>query len=796
MEETLQIISKKRRRSSSSSSSHPLMGIFTRSKSKIYLHCNRSGRARSDSSRINKQNPVGLQSKEKKPRQKDSSDIGEWSCVVIKDLRARRVFSLADNDCRLCDGEEERKESEKRSGEFSSFDSIDKEDTGGKCSDGRKVEENRDIMEPVVEYSSATSCETEGDVRNDVLIDEQCLQATPPDSEMLLHMGTMECVSANLSTENLGKSEALQDQKIANSPAPKSVPNPWSRVRVFKAPGSLSYRKLLPYLMDMIHEYDNSCSPKKGKFPNITSQQEVSVDKQVLADGSGTDSSMLFGSQKDNSKRVDSTTLFNDQCRSKDNANVKIGMRVACKDKDFESSTPECYSVVDSSQVNGYSNNTKPLDYGESKGGVSHLPCIVEDANEESIQMMTPPDADISGKAVVYQNIDDRIKLVSPNADQVLRKPLNASDKRTDSSSKMKWGLNPCSQLKLFKTRSSFNYRRMLPYLMDIAKDNSGDSRNGNCPKLEKSSQENLVPPASVFDHSDSPVEKLHDTSCHMEYDTDPCSLQMSSLPDNNHPSNSNQLNLIPSDDNTDIPESVGLLEKQESQVIVDTSDNKDGHSDSDPGTVNLVNGSSVAMATCSSLVNPPSVSGKFLDSVSQELPAKNDKCRTSVGLFTNAAEPVEGGNFSENSSKLEASDPWRNSANGSAKSILKRHPRGCRGLCTCLDCASFRLHAERAFEFSKNQMQDAEEVALDLIKELSHVRNMLENAASDSNDHLVICNNGVKEACRKLSEAEELAKSRLIQMNYDLNIHCRISVGERPRVRFANNVEKRIFHG
>ena len=34
-----------------------------------------------------------------------------------------------------------------------------------------------------------------------------------------------------------------------------------------------------------------------------------------------------------------------------------------------------------------------------------------------------------------------------------------------------------------------------------------------------------------------------------------------------------------------------------------------------------------------------------------------------------------------------------------------------------------------------------------------------------------------VKEACGKASEAEELAKDRLGQMNYELDIHCRITV-------------------
>ena len=71
-------------------------------------------------------------------------------------------------------------------------------------------------------------------------------------------------------------------------------------------------------------------------------------------------------------------------------------------------------------------------------------------------------------------------------------------------------------------------------------------------------------------------------------------------------------------------------------------------------------------------------------------------------------------------------------------KGILKRNPRGCRGVCTCLNCVSFRLHAERAFEFSKNQLLDAEEVAHDLMKELFHLRNMLESSADSANNNPV----------------------------------------------------------
>ncbi|KAJ8530777.1 hypothetical protein K7X08_023658 [Anisodus acutangulus] len=110
-------------------------------------------------------------------------------------------------------------------------------------------------------------------------------------------------------------------------------------------------------------------------------------------------------------------------------------------------------------------------------------------------------------------------------------------------------------------------------------------------------------------------------------------------------------------------------------------------------------------------------------------------------------------------------------------KGILKRNPRGCRGLCNCLNCASYRLHAERAFEFSRNQMQDTEEVSLGLMKELADMRIFLEKHLSTGNDlaPISLTQLEVEEACRKALEAEQRAKGRLSQMNNELNYHCRV---------------------
>lgn len=75
----------------------------------------------------------------------------------------------------------------------------------------------------------------------------------------------------------------------------------------------------------------------------------------------------------------------------------------------------------------------------------------------------------------------------------------------------------------------------------------------------------------------------------------------------------------------------------------------------------------------------------------------------------------------------------------GNAKSILKKNPRGCRGVCSCLHCASFRLNAEKAFEFSRNQLLDAEELAMNLMKELTSLRCILENSVNGANAILTV---------------------------------------------------------
>lgn len=63
-------------------------------------------------------------------------------------------------------------------------------------------------------------------------------------------------------------------------------------------------------------------------------------------------------------------------------------------------------------------------------------------------------------------------------------------------------------------------------------------------------------------------------------------------------------------------------------------------------------------------------------------------------------------------------------------KGILKRNTRGCKGLCMCLDCCTFRLRADRAFEFSRKQMKEADDIIGNLLKEVASLRSLLEKPA------------------------------------------------------------------
>ncbi|VAH72729.1 unnamed protein product [Triticum turgidum subsp. durum] len=124
-------------------------------------------------------------------------------------------------------------------------------------------------------------------------------------------------------------------------------------------------------------------------------------------------------------------------------------------------------------------------------------------------------------------------------------------------------------------------------------------------------------------------------------------------------------------------------------------------------------------------------------------------------------------------------------------KGILKRHTMGCRGICMCLDCSVFRLRADRAFEFSRKQMQEADDIIVNLLEEVASLRSLAEKSSGQQEQ---------MEACQRALRVEEVAKERWQQMLAELNSHCKIPVSglplpcaTGPRVKFAQYVEGKM---
>ncbi|GLT97706.1 hypothetical protein SLE2022_152580 [Rubroshorea leprosula] len=419
----------------------------------------------------------------------------------------------------------------------------------------------------------------------------------------------------------------------------------------------------------------------------------------------------------------------------------------------------------------------------------------IEDPNVENTQKVAS-NADIFSKPEVDQRkgnrLDDIFQGVNHHfgrsADGYLCKTNGyLSEKALETRPMSKSIADPLLSLKLSKIPSSLNYRRLLPYLIDVAKDKCRASESGHLLEVKKDTKDKPLSPLLTSYCNQTSAENSTDRSsrAHLSGDNRPVMITtaISGSSSDDKPRLSSPKHLV------DSPVILDLPQEQESLTEHGTTSDTDQRSEISPNIVKPTDGVTLAtMPFCS-----PFCSG----SISREdakLPTQQLHVNTEIGCMksmlkcTNDASPTEMDSF------LGASIPPGIPAAGLMEGILKRNSHGCRGICTCLNCSSFRLHAERAFEFSRNQMQNAEEVALDLMKELSQLRNMLDNSTMGADNHAVICINQVKEACRKASEAEKLAKQRLGEMNDDLNIHCRITCGKRPRVKFANYVEEQAI--
>ncbi|XP_055813942.1 uncharacterized protein LOC129883320 isoform X2 [Solanum dulcamara] len=866
----------RKRKQGGSRSSSIMEGQFTRSKSQIYLHCNRSGRVRVDSTRFKRSHHQlrQLDPPVKKPKRifvqnpEVSSDLCEMSRTPIKDLRARRVFSptasiVIENDENL------------KKGEF-------KEKNGGG-------------FELNVEKGDETGNENVG--------------------------------VGNIGTESNGNRGSSGRNSIELSSGNVSIPKSNSAVssslrrKVFIAPSSYSYRRLLPYVMDASREYseiETRDTSSKFNYPTLSylkphlrstaSNGSASVDKHV---GASSDVSEPLGSVE----------------------GQKIEVNVSCNPQDLND-VPDVLSQT----------RVEPRVFANAEG-------LDPEVLEECVQT-TPPDADIFLKA----NMSDLGVSIDHNAQQMekkcaghpsdtrngctVRKPTLTPGKN-GSVLRNKLALNPCSRLtKVFKAAGSVSYRRLLPFLMDVAKNDPGGASSENgLPKFRRDLECNrplitvtkevprnkeyspkkdeikeqetklLEPnctlangmsdhlntcitmevsssaaelfnkmPSSVFPDDDANPQTLLNVDITRKSETEGTDASNSEKSEseclnnfitganfsgvlssyNVSPKTSagqyNIPNLLPisledllSEYGVEDPKVEPVSPEgdcmtlevdctEENKNCGDLTDTVGIHANaseslkkklflkiSEPDTINnesscdalLVdrNGDSggldtVALIKASSSTEPSDLSGYGNDGPTKTLCSESIQeisqsepigCRRDcIGVDDNLNKNgcLEPAICLQKSTQTELSYDLVSHPDVLNKGILKRNPRGCRGLCNCLNCASFRLHAERAFEFSRNQMQDTEEVSLRLMKELADMRVFLEKRLSTEYNlaPIPLTQLEVDEACTKALEAEQRAKERLSQMNNELTYHCRVPSLYRPRVTFATcNEEKAV---
>ncbi|XP_022761030.1 uncharacterized protein LOC111307275 [Durio zibethinus] len=843
----------KKRKGPSIPTTRSLMGNFTRSKSQTHLHRNQSSQSRPDS--IRGSNHQDLQPFVKKPKNsspaEDSSVSYCLSSVSIKDLRLRRVFSPSSTDGVIPNC-------------LDDTENLRKSEVAGNCLVGN------------------------GGFKKLDMLNEDFVQSTPPDAEIF---GTKQVVERNGTdfpdqflekkpNEKFQKHDActekgFHEERNGLNYSIKSVLKPCSRVKLFKTPGSFSYRRLLPYLMDIKNDY--SRSPVMGHYQKTEKGLEekellASIGQETLADKSMKTGCKLEGHNSDSGKDLNMVSFESLTSQENESSSTplvngeiqKLELQVSCEDpnlnclKHYSSSTIEdshfnkenLAAVVSSEKMltddsevvktnvqSPCNANLKVLDQtlstisnkreccnydevplnsnddtkqseiqGMPKAIICHSfevqqlnsvgPTLskmggnrncslqqgvdndgevveqVQDLNGEHMSM-TPPDSDMFSKSDTDDSRGNKVDYVSQGIDHIIQKSTDetfcrnngqGSDKSLDSSPKNKLVPNPRLHLKLSKIPGSFSYRRLLPFLIDITNDYSCASGYDQSPKVENSSKEQLLSPC-FNSGKDTCMETFNGKSCPVEHYTGDGVMLPVAAATAIRCSSNHKLTRSPSKQVADFPT---VMDSQQEQGSLVKHAALDTNQKLETSPEDVVEPPAKSSSSLTDTVLLPSEGAK---SVPYQLPLETEEdCIKSIVKCAKFEKQIKADGF------VEASIPPGIPAAGLKKGILKRNPRGCRGICACLNCSSFRLHAERSFEFSRNQMQDAEEVALDLIKELSYLRTMLEKSFGDK-DQTSIFINQVKEACNKAYEAEELAKIRLSELNYDLNIHCRIPV-------------------
>ncbi|XP_013677188.1 uncharacterized protein BNACNNG38040D isoform X1 [Brassica napus] len=470
----------------------------------------------------------------------------------------------------------------------------------------------------------------------------------------------------------------------------KPVLHPCSRARLFKNPGSFSYKRLLPYLMQAADGTPSGqCSKPEQNPPNVNGEnvEVAEVQKEEASEP------------------------------------IKAECQLPEPTKDVAQSVEGLVSKYFGS------GNTSPLKKVEPTKAV-----------EQSA------DGVINKHSAVGGNTSPSKKVIasSPN------KKFQA-----------------CSRRKLFKTPGSVNYRRMLPYLKDIQEDNPCVLETVNHPDHNKDTGGNTPSPMLVSVNEGAEDMVMENVTRELDTDKD------------------KDKELVPCEAVSESPERSDTDKEQETQVkhvIPDTEKNLGTPQNALGSEVQFsspIAGSGDSSEVALSALNNPFVQNLAGEEI-MKADAKNREEQVEANGSDLTAEPLDPSAVSGTPTSISPS-----------KGILKRNVRGCRGICSCLNCSSFRLNAERAFEFSRNQLQD-KVMVLDLLGEISLLKESLEKQSSaDHNESYKI---QAGEAAKRANEAADLAKSRLYQMNDDLQVHCRIPNEQRAKVKFAHYVHEKTI--
>ncbi|XP_027165312.1 uncharacterized protein LOC113765363 [Coffea eugenioides] len=797
MEKSLQIRPRKRKQYYSlKTSSNPFMGRFTRSKSQVHFHQNRSGRTWTDitsDKSIYHQKLLQI-SPLKKPKRVHYEIVENEAALdlSIKDLRARarRVFSPTtavveeeNGTCRV------------------GFDFGEEN-----CNGSSKVLENFGDLELGVKgldpdlgswagFGVANQKEGRNEKKESV---DPGSRDPEPGTES--HGPASKEDEVDLSKITSPVKEKNGFNKVSNS---GMILNSLSRRKVFKSPSSFSYRRLLPFLMDM------------AKDDSGTSRIEI-VDKdfscqvQNLSNVDYTVSSALMDTENAKTKDVGQHIDDNKLLEKRDIENVKNNFHVREQDPNDPNKKLLQTEENVSSFVEGIAN----------ENGLARGDKLIEDCVQT-----TPPDATILSE---IHDHDDRANGEINNlktGNHILGHPANGSmcsnqtflhenlhrsPRRNNTISMTKMILNPCSRSKIFKTSSSFSYRRLLPFLMDVANSSTNIDQSPNIRKMENDQHSPLLASSNkdaflnknevdIFQEKEAkndepccPIAvKVHsidgssDDVC-LDLST-PFSSSRSSNGKSNPASSENisqrdMLNCLQVESSSTCTHGQ-LNNPRDLEVVLPTADFRvcDGETNC------------LTETSCSAIKDDFLPKGSLLE-FSQHEQVDIEKNSLVEGQDNNNSKAANIRSLSLDQYSSGVGVFSFQGTDSSIKGILKRNPRGCRGLCNCLNCAAFRLHAKRAFEFSRNQMLDAEEVALGLIDELAELRNLLEISAVDGSKLGAFPFNKllVREACQKALKTEQQAKQRLGQMIDDLNVHCRITPLQPPGVTFSRRIEER----